>query len=239
MFLSPTNTIFMSNYLRFACCYPYSSHTCHSSHESHWSDVNSPFDWLARGAAVNLELVDQWWRWSPPWFTWNFKRNIWKRKRRTWKQERRVKDRKHTKNKNMSGKPDFVCDLKNFEFTFQFCAIYFLMCLHFWFTLIICRSLTAILKNFAFVFRFCALLFYTCFLFLFMLIIFRSVTAILLAGIWSHTCVLSLLWCEEGNVSAVVLGTFLCPPLCEWNRFNMTVLFIFCECIIVNIYLSF
>ncbi len=25
----------------------------------------------------------------------------------------------------MSGKPDFVCDLKNFEFTFQFCAIYF------------------------------------------------------------------------------------------------------------------
>ncbi len=56
---------------------------------------------------------------------------------------------------------------------------------------------------------------------------------------WNGTCVLSLLWCEEGNVSAVVLGTFLCPPLCEWNRFYMTVLFIFCECIIVNIYLSF
>ncbi len=197
MFLSPTNTIFMSNYLRFACCYPYSSHTCHSSHESHWSDVNSPFDWLARGAAVNLELVDQWWCWSPPWFTWNFKRNIWKRKRRTWKQERRVKDRKHTKNKNMSGKPDFVCDLKNFEFTFQFCAIYFLMCLHFWFTLIIFRSLTAILKIFAFVFRFCALLFYTCFLFLFMLIIFRSVTAILLAGIWSHRKTSELLFVDS------------------------------------------
>ncbi len=73
----------------------------------------------------------------------------------------------HTQ-KNMSGKPvcgEKNCDLKNFEFTFPFCAIYFWMCLHFWFTFIIFRSLTAILKMFAFVFRFCALLFYTCFKF--------------------------------------------------------------------------
>ncbi len=175
MFLSPTNTIFMSNYLRFACCYPYSSHTCHSSHESHWSDVNSPFDWLARGAAVNLELVDQWWRWSPPWFTWNFKRNIWKRKRRTWKQELRVKDRKHTKIKIWAGNLILFAIWKTLNSRFSFVQYIFLMCLHFWFMLFIFRSVTAlfaILKMFAFVFRFCALLFYTCFKFFYLRLLF-------------------------------------------------------------------
>ncbi len=104
-----------------------------------------------------------------------------------WKQERRVKDRKHTKNKHMSGKPDFVCDLKNFEFTFQFCAIYFFnvftFLIHaFYFSIrnrVVCHS-----ENVCICFSIlCVIILHVFLIFLFTLIIFRSMTAILLAGI--------------------------------------------------------
>ncbi len=68
----------------------------------------------------------------------------------------------------MSGKPDFVCDLKNFEFTFQFCAIYlfnvFTFLIHaFYFSIrnrVVCHS-----ENVCICFSIFAFLFYTCFYF--------------------------------------------------------------------------
>ncbi len=136
----------------------------------------TPLRLIGWGGAVNQELVDQWWRLSPPWFTWNSNRNIWESKRRTCKQERKEQQQKHTKKLNMSrkcqstqtekhnqGKHDFMSKLDNFfirisvlcnmilkVFTFLIYAYYISIrdhCLLFW-------------KNLLSIFLFCAIYFY-------------------------------------------------------------------------------
>ncbi len=102
------------------------------------------------------------------------------------------------------GKFDFVRKSDNFALIFQFCAIWFKICLKSWFMLIIflnalfifwfmliflSMTIVCYSENFAFIFKSCAIYFYLCLKKKnSWLLFFLSVTAIFQAGIWSDRC---------------------------------------------------